>query len=84
MVGTFLYSARAVYPTMMVALDTLAVAQSEVAEDTNESVAHLLYYCATNPDYKLIFHASNMTLHIHRNASYLSELHVRSRAGGHF
>ena len=72
MLGIFLYYARSVDPTMLVALDTLAVAQSEVAEDTNESVAHLLYYCATNPDSKLILHASNMTLHIHSDASYLS------------
>ena len=82
--GKFLYYARAVGRTIMIALVTLEAAKSKVTEDTKEAVDHLLYYCTKNPDSKLIFHASNTTFHLHSNASSISELHTRSCAGGHF
>ena len=63
---------RAVDPTMMLSLGTLAVTQARRTEDTKEAVVHLLDYCATTPDEKLRYHARNMTLFIHSNASYLS------------
>ena len=37
-----------------------------------KAVAHLLDFCATNPDSKLRFHSSEMKLGIHSDASYLS------------
>ena len=83
MVGKFILYARAVDPTMLVALVTLAAEQSKVPEDTKEALTHLIDYCATNPDNKLIFHASNTTFHIHSDSSYLSELHNRNCAGCH-
>eukprot|EP00957_Ditylum_brightwellii_P211628 15366396-Ditylum_brightwellii.AAC.1 len=47
-------------------------------------IIKLLNYCTTNPDSKIWYHASNMTLHIHSNASYLSAPQARSKAGGQF
>jgi hypothetical protein len=77
-IGTLLYYARANYSTMLVALGTLASAQSLGTKATAQAVIHLLNYCTMHPN--AITH-----LHIHSDASYLSESHAQSRAGGdHF
>ena len=44
----------------------------------------LLDYLATQEDAVLTYHASNMILATHSDASYLSEPKARSRAGSHF
>jgi hypothetical protein len=44
---------------------------------------HLLDYAATHPDAILRYQRSDMVLHIHSDASYLSAPEARSRAGGH-
>ena len=49
-----------------------------------EEVIHLLNYAESNPDAEIRYQASDMVLHIHSDASYLSETKARSRAGGHF
>ena len=49
-----------------------------------QKVKQLLYYAATHPDAILKYHASDMVLAGHSDASYLSETKSRSRAGGHF
>jgi hypothetical protein len=43
-----------------------------------------LDYLAHNADAKVRFHALDMILNIHSDASYLSEAKARSRACGHF
>jgi hypothetical protein len=43
-----------------------------------------LDYLATHPDATIRYHASDMKLHIHSDASYLSVSHARSRLGGLF
>jgi hypothetical protein len=43
-----------------------------------QAAVHLLNYAATHPD------ASEMQLHTHSDASYLSKSEARSRAGGYF
>ena len=82
-VGTFLFYGRAVDPTMLHALNALAAAQSHGTQATAEALTHLLNYCATHPDAKIRYRASDMILHIHSDASYLTEAEARSRAGGH-
>jgi hypothetical protein len=47
-------------------------------------VSKLLKYCNTHPETKIRYHASDMILHIHSDASYLSEKEAKSRAGGFF
>jgi hypothetical protein len=81
-VGTFLYYARAVDSTMLVALGSIASAKK--SEDTAIAITQLLNYAATNPDATVRYIASDMCLKIHSDASYLSEPKARSRAGGHF
>jgi hypothetical protein len=81
-IGVLLYYARAVDNTLLVALGTLASAPR--SEATATAIVQLLNYCATHPDAVIRFCASDMVLHVHSDASYLSEAHARSRAGGYF
>jgi hypothetical protein len=83
-IGIFLYYARAIDSTMLVALGTLASAQTKGTAATTIAVTQLLNYCASHPDATLRFSASQMALHVHSDASYLSEKKARSRAGGIF
>jgi hypothetical protein len=81
-IGTLLYYARAIDNTMLVALGSLSSAQSKGTERTALALTQLLNYAATHPDAALRYHASDMQLRIHTDASYLSETKARSRAGG--
>ena len=83
-IGVLLYYARAIDSTMLVALGTLASAQTKGTEATARAAAQLLDYAATHPDAVLQYNASDMILHVHSDASYLSEKEARSRAGGLF
>ena len=82
--GTFLYYARAVDSTMLVALSSIAAQQAVPTEETMRKTLKFLDYVASHPDAILTFSASNMILNIHSDASYLTEPKARSRAGGHF
>jgi hypothetical protein len=58
--------------------------QSKATAVTADKAIKLLNYCNTHPETKIRYHASNMILHIHSDASYLSENEAKSRAGGFF
>lgn len=81
-IGTLLYYARAVDSSMLVALGSLAAAQSKGTQATAKACTHLLNYCATHPHAVVRYKASAMVLHVHSDASYLSEPQARSRVGG--
>jgi hypothetical protein len=82
--GTLLYYARAVDPTLIMPINVLAYEQSKATAVTSDKVIKLLNYCNTHPETKIRYHASEMILHIHSDASYLSENEAKSRAGGVF
>jgi hypothetical protein len=82
--GTLLYYARAVDPTLIMPIKVWASEQSNATEVTADKVIKLLNYCNTHPETKIRYHASDMILHIHSDASYLSENEANSRAGGFF
>jgi hypothetical protein len=82
--GTLLYYARAVDPTLMMPINIVASEQSRATAVTADKVIKLLNYCNTHPETKIRYHASDMILHIHSYASYLSEKEAKSRAGGLF
>ena len=82
--GTFLFYARAVDPTMLTALSTIATEQSQGTHNTKDKAEHFLKYAALHPDATIKFFKSDMILKVHSDASYLSERQGRSRAGGHF
>lgn len=81
-VGVLLYYARAVDNTMLVALS--AIASAPHSEAAAIAVTQLLNYAATHPDATIRYHNSDMILHVHSDASYLSEPGAKSRSGGYF
>jgi hypothetical protein len=83
-IGSILYYARAVDLTVLMALSTIASEQAKGTESTMAKTKQLLDYLATNPDATIRFHASDMILNIHSDASYLSAANAHSRACGHF
>jgi hypothetical protein len=82
--GMLLYYARAVDTTLIMPINVLASEQLNATEVTADKVIKLLNYCNTHPETKIRYHASDMILHIHSDASYLSENEAKSRAGGFF
>ena len=82
-IGTFLYYARCVDASMLPALGTLATQQASPTKNTKKC-KQFLNYAANHPDAVVTYHASNMVLAGHSDASYLSENNAQSREGGHF
>ena len=81
--GTLLYYARAVDPTILVTISSLSTQQAKPTVRTRAAVNHLLDYCATHPNAVTRFHASDMVLHVESDASYLSEAKAKSRYAGY-
>jgi hypothetical protein len=83
-VGSFLYYARAVDPTILMALSEISSQQTAPTENTMKRVNHFLDYMWTHPDTVIRYHASEMILNVHSDASYLSAPKARSQASGYF
>mgnify|MGYP003321455284 FL=1 len=83
-VGTFLYYARAVDPTIHPALNELAMTQAKPTQCTQSSANMLMDYLATHPSAKLRFHQSNMQLHIDTDAAYLVAPNSKTRVAGYY
>ncbi len=77
-VGTFLYYAMAVDPTMLVALGDLSLDQTCATAKTWDNIVWLLNYAHTNPNAASRYVASDMWLHVHSDVSYLSVSRARS------
>jgi hypothetical protein len=82
--GSVLYYARAVYPTILIPLNDIATEQTKATEKIQAATNQMLDYLATHPDATIRYHASDMILHIHSDASYLSVSNYQSRLGGLF
>jgi hypothetical protein len=82
--GSVLYYARAVDPTVLMPLNDIATEQTKATEKTQATTNQMTDYLATHPDATIRYHASDMVLHIHSDASYLSVSNARSRLGGLF
>jgi hypothetical protein len=65
-------------------LNDIATEKIKATEKTQAAKNQLLDYLATHPDATIRYHASDMILHIHSDASYLSVSNARSRLGGLF
>jgi hypothetical protein len=83
-IGTFLYYGQAVDSTMLTTLSSIASMQAKPTKETMDNTKLFLDYAATHQDAIVTYHASNMVLVVHSDASYLSEPKARSCAGGHF
>ena len=77
-IGSILYYARAVDMTVLAVLSTISIEQTKATKQTMDRSIQLLDYLASNQDAKVRFHASDMVMNIHSDASYLSELGARS------
>jgi hypothetical protein len=64
--GSVLYYARVVDPTFLMPLNDITMEQTKATKKTQAA------YVATHPDTTIRYHASDMILHIHSDASYLS------------
>ena len=70
---------------MLKKITELGSMQATATEKMSRQVSDFLQYAATYPVTKVTYHASDMTLHTHSDASYLGETRGRSRiAGFHF
>jgi hypothetical protein len=79
--GYFLYYARAVDPTVLMPLNDISMEQTKATEKAQAAKNQLLDYLAIHPDATIRYHASDMMIHIHSDASYLSVSNARSRLG---
>jgi hypothetical protein len=82
--GSVLYYARAVNPTVLMPLNDIATEQTNATLKTQAATNQLLDYLATHPDATIKYRASDMIVHIHSDASYLSVSNDRSCRGGLF
>jgi hypothetical protein len=80
--GSVFYYAWAMDTTVSMPLSDIATEQTKATEKTQAATNQLLDYLATHPDAVIRYHASDMILHIHSDASYLSVSNARSRLGG--
>jgi hypothetical protein len=83
-VGSILYYARAVDPTMLPTTNHIASEQSTPTAAVKARAVQLLQYAAAYPDNAIVFKKSKMHLIIQADASYLSRSKARSVAGGVF
>jgi hypothetical protein len=65
-------------------LNDITTEQTKATEKTQAAANQLLDYLATHPDATIRYHASDMILHIHSDASYLSVSNAWSCLGGLF
>ena len=82
-VGTLLYYARAVDPTLLATLSQIASRQSTATEEVSTMIKKILNYVATHPNARIRYVASDMILNLHSDTSYISEPKAKSRAGPH-
>jgi hypothetical protein len=80
-VGTLLYYARTVDPTILTAVHELGSVQARPTLNDMKKLERLLQYVSSHQNHGLRFHASGMQLQIQSDASYLSRTKARSVAG---
>jgi hypothetical protein len=67
-----------------VPLNDIATEKTKATEKTQAATNQLMDYLVTYPDATIRSHVSDIILHIHNDASYLSVSNARSRLGGLF
>jgi hypothetical protein len=65
-------------------LNDIATKKTKATEKTQAATNKLLDYLVTRPDATIRYNASDMILHIHSDASYLSVSNAHNRLGGLF
>jgi hypothetical protein len=80
-IGTLLYYARAVDPSLLPIANELASKQAQPTTAVMHAANRALSYCAGRPDMATTFHACDMILIVYVDASYLSRSNARSVVG---
>jgi hypothetical protein len=75
---------RVINITMLMALGNISSKKPKGTHATAQAITQLLNYSSAHPDATIRYHASDMCLHIHSDASYLSEANARIHTGGTF
>jgi hypothetical protein len=65
-------------------INALATQQAMPTKNMMKKIKQFLDYVSTNSNAVVTYHASDMVLAGHSDASYLSKSNAQSRAGGHF
>jgi hypothetical protein len=81
-VGSMLYYARAVDPTMLPTTNHIASQQAQPTVAVRDQAIRLLQYAAAYPNNAIVFKKSKMHVILQVDASYLSRSKARSVAGG--
>ena len=71
--GKFLFLGHSVDPTLLCPISTITLQSASPTQDTLSHTLQLLDYLATQEDAVITYHASDMILAAHSDASYLSE-----------
>jgi len=71
-IAILLYYVCAMDSTLLTALGTLATQQAKGTHAMMMALTQILNYCANYPDATICYHASDMVLWTHSNASYLT------------
>ena len=69
--------------TILTALSAIAAQQSAPTNQTLAEVTQFLDYMASHEEAIITYHASDMVLAVHSDASYLNAPNARSRVGGY-
>jgi hypothetical protein len=83
-IGTLLYYARAVDPTLLATLSAIAARQCNGTRAVADACNQLLDYVTTHPNAGNRYKACDMVLSVHTDASYLSGPGGKSRVARHF
>ena len=83
-VGTLHYYGRAVDPTLLTALSSIAARQCNGTVAVAKACQQLPDYVATHPNAGIRYKACDMILAVHTDASFLAKLGDKSRASAHF
>jgi hypothetical protein len=83
-VGTLLYYARAVDPSLLPIANEIASQQANPTQEVLTAANRALSYASARQNNFITYHACDMVLFLHVDASYLSRSHARSVVGGYF
>ena len=83
-VGTLLYYARAVDPSLLPIANEIASQQANPTQKVLTAANRALSYASARQNNCITYHACDMVLFLHVDASYLSRSHARSVVGGYF
>ena len=75
-IGTLLYYARAVDPTLLTIANELASQQAQPTQRILKAANRALSYCSANHHNALLYYACDMVLHAFADASYLCQSHA--------